>query len=145
MKMFEELFQRDLEKVKSEIEAFNNEENLWKTSGSVKNSAGTLTLHICGNLQHFIGATLGSSGYVRDRDFEFSGNSISKERLLSELNDASEVVSATLANISEDQLKANFPLDIPLGTASTEKVILHLFGHLSWHLGQVNYLRRILE
>ena len=58
-----QLLQRDLEKLKTEISSFKDEKKIWEISGEVKNSAGNLCLHLCGNLQHFIGAALGNSGY----------------------------------------------------------------------------------
>lgn len=67
-----EIIVRDLQKLATEVSAFKYEENLWKTDIDIKNSAGNLSLHVCGNLQHFIGAVLGNSGYIRNRDAEFS-------------------------------------------------------------------------
>jgi len=76
------LFGRDLRRLFREIEAFDNEAALWQTGGDVKNSAGNLCLHLCGNLQTYIGAVLGGTGYVRDRDAEFSLKDIPREKLL---------------------------------------------------------------
>ena len=66
------LFKRDLGKLKEEVDSYQNEANLWIVTNDVSNSAGNLCLHLVGNLNHFIGAVLGDSGYVRQRDLEFS-------------------------------------------------------------------------
>ena len=60
-----ELYLRDLNKLKEEISAFRNENDLWHTQGDVKNSPGNLALHLTGNLKHFIGAQLGNTAYVQ--------------------------------------------------------------------------------
>ncbi len=65
-------YERDLRKLIEEVNAFKNEENLWKITGSIKNSAGNLTLHLTGGLNHFVGATLAHTGYIRNRDQEFT-------------------------------------------------------------------------
>ena len=71
-----EIFERDLNKVKQEISSYTDEKAIWKTIEGISNSAGNLALHICGNLRHFVGNTLGNSGYIRQRDLEFSSKDI---------------------------------------------------------------------
>jgi len=93
------LFLRDLEKLKTEISSFKDEKNLWKISGEIKNSAGNLCLHLCGNLQHFIGSVLGNSGYIRNRDAEFSRKDIPLKELVDEIELTMKVVEKTLKNL----------------------------------------------
>ena len=64
-------FRKDLSKLIGEIDLYKNETDLWKIKDGISNSGGNLTLHLIGNLNHFIGATLGNTGYVRERDKEF--------------------------------------------------------------------------
>ena len=142
---FTELFNRDLDKLKVEIESFQNPENIWRKVGNIKNSAGTLCLHLAGNLQHFIGTVLGETGYVRDREFEFSGRPVDIQRLLSEIESARKVINQVLPSLTQERLSQPFPIDVLKDGSSVEKFVMHLYGHLNWHLGHIYYLRRILE
>ena len=139
-----ELFERDLIKLKSEIEQYPDEADLWKKPGEVPNSAGNLCLHLNGNLQHFIGATLGDTGYVRDREAEFSTTGVPRETMLADINTTLSVVRSTLAKMTDADLAANYPIE-PFGHPMTTGWFLtHLATHLTWHLGQINYHRRVL-
>lgn len=135
---------RDLDKFISEIEAFHPEAGLWRVEGEVTNCAGNLSLHIAGNLQHFIGATLGATGYMRDRDREFSEKNVPKSELLRQLHEARAVVEQVLGQMSSNQLSAVYPADYFGEGRSIAFVMLTLLAHLNYHLGQVNYLRRLL-
>lgn len=139
---FLETIQRDIEKFKSEIQLFPDEK-LWMAQGDIKNSAGTLALHLTGNLKHFIGAMLGNTGYVRQRDKEFSDTNIPKEQLLQGLSEAAAVVTQTLASLSDEKLSAIFPIEFAGRQVTTFQMLLHITTHLNYHLGQVNYLRRM--
>lgn len=138
------LFERDLAKLKSEIDQYHNESDLWKTSGEITNSAGNLTLHLIGNLKHFIGATLGNSGYVRHRDLEFSDSGVERVSLLIGIDETAAVVASTLSKLSEADLEKNYPIEVFGEPLTIEFFLVHLAGHLNWHLGQINYHRRLL-
>jgi uncharacterized damage-inducible protein DinB len=138
------LYERDLAKLKAEIEQYPNEADLWKTSGEITNSAGNLTLHLIGNLKHFIGATLGNSGYIRNRDLEFSDTGISLGSLLIGIDETAAVVASTLSRLSEADLEKTYPIEVFGEPLTTEFFLVHLAGHLNWHLGQINYHRRLL-
>ena len=140
-----DLFERDLNKLKSEIEQYPDEADLWKKGGSIPNSGGNLCLHLCGNLRHFIGATLGASGYVRDRDLEFSNDGVSRATLLGEVDATIADVVATLAKISDETLGSDYPIDVfGKGAFRTDWFLVHLSTHLNYHLGQIDYHRRLL-
>jgi uncharacterized damage-inducible protein DinB len=139
------LYTRDLNKLKTEIESYQNEEVLWKIDKNILNSGGNLCLHLVGNLNHFFGAILGNSGYIRNREEEFSLKNISRTELIKQVEETLNVVISTLDQHSEEDLAKDYPVE-PLGyTMTTEYFLIHLFGHLSYHLGQINYHRRLLD
>ena len=139
------IYDRDLDRLKKEIEFFNDEINLWRTIGNVKNSAGNLCLHLVGNLNTYIGKNIGHSGYIRDRDAEFSLKNVPKEKLVQEVVKTKEIVLSTLQNMTEDELKQNHVEKVFDYEMTNAFFLIHLAAHLSYHLGQINYIRRILE
>ena len=139
-----ELYDRDLNKLKTEIEQFSGEADLWKTSGDITNSAGNLSQHLVGNLQHFVGAVLGESGYVRDRDSEFASRNSSKEELLKEIDTTLAVVKETIGKLTDDDLAKTYPIEVFGKPLTTGSFLTHLTTHLNYHLGQINYHRRLL-
>lgn len=140
-----QLYGRDLDKLKTEVEQYSNEADLWKTRGEITNSAGNLTLHLIGNLKHFIGAVLGNSGFVRDRDAEFSKGGVSRDELLAEIDAASAVVRSTLENLTDEELAKTYPIEVFGQPMTTEFFLIHLTTHLNYHLGQINYHRRLMS
>jgi len=139
------LFERDLNKLKMEIEAYQQEENLWLTTENISNSAGNLCLHLIGNLNAFIGSQLGNTGYVRHRELEFSTKNIPKKELISSIKETLSILRSTLPNISEEALNADYPMVVFQEKMSTGYFLIHLTGHLAYHLGQINYHRRFLD
>ena len=139
-----DFYQADLNKLIEEINLFTTENDIWETKEGITNSAGNLTLHLLGNLNHFIGKTLGNTDYVRNRDEEFSLKNISKEKLISDLKELKETIKNTLSKLSKEDLLKDFPIAIRNETFSTEMMLIYLLAHLNYHLGQVNYLRRMM-
>lgn len=139
------LFKRDLERLNEEINLYEFETNIWKTDGSIKNSAGNLCLHIVGNLNAYIGVGLAKTDYIRKRDLEFSLKDISKAELIKKVDDTIKVVLAGLDNLTESQLKESFPVIIWDKPTEIEYTLVHLTTHLNYHLGQINYHRRLIE
>jgi len=137
------LFARDLHRLKSEIEAFPDLASLWRVNGTITNNAGNLCLHMCGNLQHFIGATLGKSDYVRDRTAEFGKRDVPVTELIAEIDRTIEVVRSVLAKLNDADVAGPFPIKMFDKEMSTVEFMMHLEGHLNYHLGQINYLRRM--
>ena len=140
-----ELFERDLQKLKNEIDLYKAEENLWLVKEGIANSAGNLCLHLIGNLNHFIGATLGNTGYVRHREDEFSLKNIPRQDLVTNIDNCVLIVKTTLQKLTANDLEKDFPLEKHGAIVTTAHMLLHLFGHLSYHLGQINYHRRLLD
>ncbi len=145
IKIVIQLFQRDLKKLKTEITSYKDEKKIWEVSAEIKNSAGNLCLHICGNLQHFIGAVLGNSGYVRDRDSEFSRKNVPVEELIKEIDKTLEIVTETIRNFEEEKLIEIYPINVFGKEMTTGFFLAHLTTHLNYHLGQINYHRRLID
>ena len=139
------LYRRDLEKLKQEIEAYKSEENLWLVEKDAPNSAGNLTLHLIGNLNGFIGAVIGKSGYVREREAEFSGRNIPRNELLQMIDDTINSVEAAVQSMSDEQFIEEYPLLVYKDKLPTGSFLIYLASHLSYHLGQINYHRRLLD
>lgn len=139
------LFTRDLYKLKIEIESYSNERNLWLVEKGITNSAGNLCLHLVGNLNAFIGAQLGNSNYIRQRDLEFSNKNVPRSELLKMVDDTIAVVENTLGKLKEQDLEKEYPLLVFKEKTTTEYFLMHLVTHLTYHLGQINYHRRLLS
>lgn len=139
------LYQRDLNKLKMEIGAYQNEENLWKTDKNISNSAGNLCLHLIGNLNHFIGTHLGNTGYVRQRELEFSLKDIPKTELIEKIEATTTMVDSVLNQLPEAVMEKEYPLVVFEDKMTTGYFLIHLLSHLDYHLGQINYHRRLLD
>ena len=135
----------DLEKLKQEILAYQSEEKLWYIEKNILNSAGNLCLHLIGNLNTYIGAEFGKTGYVRNRADEFALKDIPRAELVNKIDQTIVMIRETFDMISEDQLKEKYPAEIALKNATTEYFFVHLAIHLGYHLGQINYHRRLLD
>ena len=139
------IFERDLNRLKTEIELYTNENNLWQIEKEISNSAGNLCLHLIGNLNMFMGNVLGKTDYVRNRPLEFSLKNIPKTDLLQSIEATIVMVDRTLNALREEDLQLEFPLLVFEKKTSTEFMLIHLTTHLSYHLGQINYHRRLLD
>lgn len=140
-----ELFERDLTKLKDEISLYNPEAKLWVIKNEIKNSAGNLCLHLTGGLLYWIGNVLGDTGYTRDRDAEFSEKDIPQKDLLVRIDNTKSIVVPILKSLDETALKSKYPLNIFKNEMSTGYFLIHFYGHLNYHLGQINYHRRLIN
>ena len=140
-----QLFDRDLEKLKIEITSYKDEKKMWEVTGEISNSAGNLCLHICGNLQHFIGSVLGISGYKRDRDSEFSRKNIPVDEIIRKIDHTIFTVKKTLNELDVNKLDEIYPINVFGKEMTTGFFLAHLTTHLNYHLGQINYHRRLLD
>ena len=139
------LFNRDLNRLHKEIEAYTDEAVLWETAEGITNPAGNLCLHLVGNLNEYIGRQIGRIPYQRNRSLEFSASGISQKELLTLIKNTQEVVEMSLENMKNEQLSDKYPENVLGYDMTVHYFLVHLNGHLNWHLGQINYHRRLLS
>lgn len=140
------MLRRDLRSLDNEIAAYPDDESLWLTPPGISNSAGNLVLHLAGNLRHFVGHLLGGTDYVRNRDAEFSARGLSREVLRAEILKTSNEIESALESMPLSRLSDAFPATLgqPPRTVRTSDWLVHLATHLTYHVGQIDYHRRLL-
>jgi uncharacterized damage-inducible protein DinB len=139
------LFNRDLLKLKSEIGLYQDEKNLWLTDKTIANSAGNLCLHLVGNLNTYIGKEIGKTHYIRNRELEFSLKDVPRTELLQKVDDTILVVQNALNKMKVEDLSKEYPMLVFDKKTTTEYFLVHLIAHLGYHLGQINYHRRLMD
>ena len=132
-----------LNKLKNEVEQYGNDDSFWEVSEGINNSAGNLCLHLLGNLNHYIGAKLGETGYVRDRPSEFTAKNISRDEILQRIDQTVSMVRETLGRFPETDLESEYPGDENDTARTVAAELLSDLAHFHYHLGQINYLRRL--
>ena len=138
-------FEDELNKLITELELYKDEENIWSIENNISNSAGNLSLHLVGNLHTFIGKEIGTTHYIRNRELEFSQKNVSRATLINSINDTIEMVRTSLLQLSDEELKDDYPSMKFSKVVSNEYLLVHLLKHFTYHLGQINYHRRLLE
>jgi len=139
------ILHRDLATAAREVEAYPDETGIWAPVPGLPNTGGVLVRHVSGNLQHFVGAVLGATGYRRDRDAEFGAPPWPRARLLAELETTSRVVAGTLPSLALQRLQAPYPQPVAQQTLTTLDFLIHLAVHCGFHLGQLDYHRRAVS
>lgn len=145
IKTLQSLFERDLTKLKLEIESYQDESKIWVIDKNILNSGGNLCLHLIGNINHFIGAQIGKTDYIRNRELEFSQKDVPRTLLIQKIEDTLAVVNQTLDTLDEADLETIYPLIVFEKEMTTDFFLVHLATHLAYHLGQINYHRRLLD
>ncbi len=140
-----DLYRRDLTRLLQQIESFPNDDPLWQTLPGMTNPAGNLVLHLEGNLREYIGRQLGGLPYARNRPAEFTNRGISKDELVQRVEDLRRSIPSVIAALSAEKLNQDYPENVLGKPLSTNAFLVSLFGHLSWHLGQIDVLRRALS
>ncbi|MBK7141981.1 MAG: DinB family protein [bacterium] len=138
------ILKRELNTLSRELDGYPDEALIWAHPAGVKNPAGSLALHLLGNTRHFIGAILGNSGYVRNREFEFSGTPVARAEIQRDIVTAITEIERTLADLSEETLNAIYPIEVGKTRLVTGLFLVHLTTHFSYHLGQIDYHRRLV-
>jgi hypothetical protein len=138
------IFARDLRALRREIDAYPEDRDLWRVAPGITNPAGNLALHLAGNLQYFIGTVLGGTGYVRDREAEFGRRDVPRAELLRQIDAALAAVAQTMDLLSDQDLAKPYPQAVGGVKVATGDLLLHLAAHFTYHLGQVDYHRRLI-
>ena len=138
-------FEDDLNKLITELKLYKDEENIWRIEKNISNSAGNLSLHLIGNLHTFIGKEIGKTNYIRNRELEFSQKNVSRATLINSINDTIEMVKKSLLYLSDEGLKNDYPILKFSKVETNEYLLVHLIKHLTYHLGQINYHRRLID
>lgn len=138
------LFGRDLTRLRKQIEAFPNDAALWQALPGVINPAGNLALHIEGNLREYVGRQLGRLPYIRKRDLEFSLEGMSRDEISTRISELNRAIPSVIRGLSSEQMEREYPEMVFEFAMTTQEFLIHLYGHLNWHLGQIDYLRRML-
>lgn len=138
------LLARELRALRREVAAYPDDASLWLVPDGVANAGGTLAHHIIGNLRHFIGARLGGSGYERDRAAEFERRDLGRDELIALVDAAAEEVARAFDALAPDALDRDFPDPIAGRTVGTAEFLTHLLAHTAYHLGQLDYHRRLV-
>ncbi|MBS1518802.1 MAG: DUF1572 family protein [Bacteroidetes bacterium] len=145
MNNIKKLYGSQLDALKEEISLYKNEKKLWELNGEIKNTTGNLCLHICGNLKYFLGNIIGNTGYLRDRDREFSAKGISKSELIKQIDETKAILDKMFSVLKNEDLLKIYQ-ENKFGENSTYAFVFsRLISHLCYHLGQINYHRRITD
>jgi hypothetical protein len=139
------VYLKDLEKLKEEIGLYRHEESIWTIEKNIANSGGNLCLHLVGNLNFFFGTVIGKTGYVRNRDQEFSLKNVPQKELVLMVENTITMLDNVMKAMTDDQLKEEYPLLVLKEKTSTGYFLFHLSSHLGYHLGQINYHRRLID
>jgi hypothetical protein len=135
---------RDLRALVREIRAYPTDADLWRAVPGLPNPAGVLARHLAGNIRHYIGTALGAGSYVRDREDEFAGRAATRASVIAEVEAACADVARVLPSLTPSQLDAVLPVPVGGHRVGTRRFLLHLSAHLAYHLGQVDYHRRVV-
>jgi len=149
-KEFAEIVGRELDRLSELIASYRDPDSLWNVTGDAQNPPGTLALHLAGNLEHYVGAVLGDTGYLRDRVAEFADRDVPKEEILRRIASAKKAAVGTLEKLDDETLSQMYPASTGageiggIGEGTTRQFLVHLMWHLGWHLGQIYYHQRLL-
>ena len=137
------LVRRELRALRRELELYPSDEALWRTPPGISNSGGTLAIHVLGNLRHYIGARLGGTPYVRDRDAEFRVRDVPRAEIVAEIERAEADVREALERLDRSRLDASYPDAVGGFRVETGDFLMQIAVHLAYHVGQLDYHRRL--
>jgi len=138
-----DLYRRDLTRLLQQLDAFPDTAALWRTLPGVTNSAGNLIIHLEGNLREYIGRCIAGIPYQRHRDAEFSSTGLSIDDLRQRIQGLIDTIPPAIAALTPNTLAAIQPEPLGKMQMPTHQFLLHLYGHFNYHLGQIDYIRRI--
>ena len=137
---------RELESLRDavrDLAAPLDERHFWAKPLQPGNSFGHLVLHLTGNLNWFVGAQLGGTGYVREREREFTeANPPTKAAALAGLDEAVATFRRVVQGLTTEQLAAAHPSE-RFGVVLN--ALVHLLSHFALHRGQLSYIARLVQ
>jgi len=123
-----------------------SDEQFWRNPFSHGNSVGHLVLHLTGNLSYYVGAQIAKTGYVRNRDLEFSEpRKLPKAEVLRKFDETISMVIATIEKQAEADWTALYTAEREPDSKNRVTLILRCASHLYHHVGQIIYLSRELR
>lgn len=138
-------FQTSAKKIHGLIDPLT-EEQIWTKPYPYGNSIGNLVLHLTGNLNFYLGAEIGGTGYVRNRPLEFAETSrIAKNELLDRFDEAIAIVAMVLQKQTENDWGKAYSAKGLEEIGDRLSMILQCAAHLYHHTGQMMYLVKELE
>lgn len=138
------ILERDLQALAREVMAYPDERSLWETAPGIPNSGGTLALHLTGNIRHYLGARLGETGFVRNRPAEFAARDVPRATILGQIEEARAAVRAAAAKVTDDRQDEDYPEVVSGLRVAVGEYLIHLTTHFAYHLGQLDYHRRVV-
>jgi hypothetical protein len=123
-----------------------SDDHIWLRPYPYGNSIGHLLLHLTGNLNYYIGAQIANSGYVRDREVEFTDQGRkTKEALLKAFEDTMVMVQDTIARQSAGDWTAVYSAKGLESAGDRFTAFLRCAAHIDHHVGQMIYLCKEIE
>jgi uncharacterized damage-inducible protein DinB len=144
IRILQTLLLRELAAVRRSVEAYPDDASIWVQPAGLPNAAGTLVLHLAGNLRSYIGTVLGGGSYQRDRPAEFSRRDVPRAELLAELDATAGEIARTMPMLTDAMLSQPYPQQIGGHVLRTDVFLTHIATHLAYHLGQIDYHRRVV-
>ena len=122
-----------------------SDEQFWHNPYAYGNSVGHLLLHLTGNLSYYIGARIADTGYVRDRNREFTETQRPpKEQVLREFDRTIALVVATIRKLSAEDWTLEYSAELEPEAKDRFAAFLRCAGHAYHHVGQIIYLSKEL-
>ena len=140
---FAKIYGRELDRLADEIAAYRIDEELWSTMGAQKNPPGALALHAVGALMGVIGSGLGGTGYLRDRDREFTERNVPRDQIVQRIRECRDTIVSVLDGLDDAAMSDTYPGKTPPSRQgiTTQGYLMHLLWHLGWHQGHIYYHR----
>jgi uncharacterized damage-inducible protein DinB len=122
-----------------------SKEQFWRKPYPYGNSIGHLVLHMTGNLSYYIGARVAETGYVRNRDREFTEKQPpSKEEALWAFDRTIAMVVATIRKQTAEDWGKTYTAEREPEAKDRFQIFVRCAGHAYHHVGQIVYLSREL-
>jgi uncharacterized damage-inducible protein DinB len=122
-----------------------SDEQFWRKPYPYGNSIGHLVLHLTGNLNYYIGARVAETGYVRDREREFTDvQPPRKEEALRAFDRTITMVVATIRKQTAEDWGKAYTAEREPEARNRMQIFIRCASHAYHHVGQMVYLTREL-